>query len=62
MTPQLWLEKTEAMVKEQFAADATGHDWPHIRRVRDLAVRFGEWAGKVSKTQEYMKENATLSA
>jgi uncharacterized protein len=42
MTPQLWLEKTEAMVKEQFAADATGHDWPHIRRVRDLAVRFGK--------------------
>lgn len=41
MTPQLWIEKTEAMLKKEFAADATGHDWPHIRRVRDLAVRFG---------------------
>lgn len=45
MTPQLWIQKTESMVKQQFAADATGHDWPHIRRVRDLAVRFARELG-----------------
>jgi uncharacterized protein len=40
MEPRIWIERTEALVQEQFAADATGHDWPHIRRVRDLALRF----------------------
>lgn len=45
MTPELWVEKTKAMLQKEFAADATGHDWPHIRRVRDLAVRFGKELG-----------------
>lgn len=31
-------------------------------QMADLAKRFGEWAGKVSKTQEYMQEHATLTA
>lgn len=30
-------------------------------QMSDLAVRFGEWATKVSKTQEYMQEHATLA-
>lgn len=42
MEPGIWIERTEALVREQFATDATGHDWHHIRRVRDLAVRFGK--------------------
>jgi 26S proteasome regulatory subunit N9 len=31
-------------------------------QMADLANRFGEWAGKVSKTKSYMQEHATLSA
>ena len=31
-------------------------------QMADLAKRFGEWAGKVSKMQEYMQEHATLTA
>ncbi len=41
MDPRIWISRTEALVREQFAADATGHDWHHIRRVRDLGLRFG---------------------
>lgn len=31
-------------------------------QMADLAVRFGEWAGKVSKNKDYMEEHATLTA
>jgi len=31
-------------------------------QMSDLARRFGEWAAKVSKTQEYMQEHATLAS
>ncbi len=34
----------------------------NTNQMADLAVRFGEWATKVSKTQEYMQEHATLAA
>jgi len=31
-------------------------------QMSDLAVRFGEWAAKVSKTKDYMEDHATLSS
>ncbi|HEY9787764.1 MAG TPA: HD domain-containing protein [Candidatus Obscuribacterales bacterium] len=36
------LESTEAFVKEKLGADATGHDWWHIHRVRMMAGRLAE--------------------
>lgn len=41
MEPKHWIERTTQMVRAQFAGEATGHDWHHIRRVRDLSLRFG---------------------
>lgn len=32
------VEKTEALMKEKFAREHTGHDWYHIDRVRRLAL------------------------
>lgn len=34
------LRKTEAFVEEQLAGEASGHDWWHIVRVRNMAQRL----------------------
>lgn len=34
------IEATEQFVKEQMQADATGHDWQHVCRVRNLALQL----------------------
>ncbi len=36
------LEHTADHVRNALAADATGHDWWHIQRVRDMALRIGQ--------------------
>ena len=36
------IEATEAFVKERLAGDATGHDWWHVHRVRQLALRLAQ--------------------
>lgn len=34
-----------AYVKQLLSADSTGHDWPHIERVRKMAVRLAQAEG-----------------
>ena len=41
----LLLERAEAFVRARCAADAGGHDFHHIRRVRDLALRLASGTG-----------------
>ncbi|HWB33967.1 MAG TPA: HD domain-containing protein [Candidatus Paceibacterota bacterium] len=36
------IDRVEAAVREFHAADTTGHDWWHIKRVRDTALRIAE--------------------
>ncbi len=42
----------EAEVKSLFKADGTGHDWYHIARVRDMALKIGESEGANSEITE----------
>lgn len=37
------LRKTEAFVEEQLAGEASGHDWWHIVRVRNMALNDWLW-------------------
>ncbi len=37
--------RTEARVRELLGADATGHDWWHVERVRRVALRLGTEEG-----------------
>jgi len=39
------IEKVEGAVKKLLAGEATGHDWHHIRQVRDIALRIAEKEG-----------------
>ncbi|HEY9677996.1 MAG TPA: HD domain-containing protein [Drouetiella sp.] len=50
------IERTEAFVKETLAADSTGHDWWHINRVRNVAVKLAKSEG----ADEYVVELAAL--
>lgn len=36
------LRNIEAIVKEEFSDDSTGHDWWHAKRVRDMAIRIAK--------------------
>lgn len=45
MDPETWIKRTEMLIREQCAGDASGHDWPHIERVRGLATQIGEELG-----------------
>jgi len=42
---QTTIELAETFVKEQLAGDSSGHDWWHIHRVRNLAVRIAKAEG-----------------
>jgi uncharacterized protein len=39
------IEKTEAFVRERLQPDATGHDWPHVFRVRRNAIAIAQEEG-----------------
>lgn len=39
------IERTEAFVRETLKADSTGHDWWHIDRVRNVAVKLAKSEG-----------------
>lgn len=39
------IEKTEQYVKNKLQGEGTGHDWWHIHRVRNTALRLGEIEG-----------------
>ncbi|MGT2783909.1 HD domain-containing protein [Streptococcus merionis] len=39
------LETTETFVKDMFEKEPSGHDWWHLVRVRDMAVRLAEAEG-----------------
>ena len=39
------IEKVEAKVKEILSGESTGHDWYHIKHVRDMALRIAEKEG-----------------
>ena len=36
------LKITEDYIKENFIKESTGHDWWHIKRVHDLAIKINE--------------------
>lgn len=38
--PTSVIERTAALLAEQFAKDSSGHDWEHIQRVRRMAIRL----------------------
>ncbi|WP_421773918.1 HD domain-containing protein [Gracilimonas sp.] len=44
MSPEI-IEKTEQYVKNKLQGEGTGHDWWHIHRVRNTALRLGEVEG-----------------
>ena len=39
------IEKVEAKVKELLSNEATGHDWWHLKQVRDMALRIAQTEG-----------------
>ncbi len=39
------IERVEVRVKELFSGDATGHDWWHVKQVRDMALRIAQAEG-----------------
>jgi len=39
------IKQTEDYTKDLFANESTGHDWWHINRVRNLALKIGETEG-----------------
>lgn len=39
------IQKLEEYVKVALGADSTGHDWHHVRQVRDMALRIAEKEG-----------------
>lgn len=41
MNKDLILSKTEEFVRQKLEGDGTGHDWWHIHRVRNIALRLG---------------------
>jgi uncharacterized protein len=52
------LDKTETFVREKLGKDSTGHDWWHIHRVRNNALRI--LAGESSHCDAYVVELAAL--
>ena len=45
MKGDILIEKTEVFVKKQLEGEGTGHDWFHIKRVHDNAVKIAEKEG-----------------
>lgn len=45
MNKETIIEQTIAFVKEQLAADATGHDWWHVHRVWKMSLSLAEKEG-----------------
>lgn len=45
MTPDEIIERTAQYVHGELAAEASGHDWWHAQRVRNLAVAIGKQEG-----------------
>jgi Predicted HD superfamily hydrolase len=45
MNQQEFIEKTEKYVETEFRGDGSGHDWFHIVRVRNMAVRIAQKEG-----------------
>ena len=45
MERELLIKKTEEFVKTLLTGDSSGHDWWHIKRVRDLALRIADSEG-----------------
>ncbi|MDQ0222703.1 HD domain-containing protein [Streptococcus moroccensis] len=45
MSLQEYITKTEEFVQSLFQDDASGHDWWHIVRVRDMALRLAQAEG-----------------
>lgn len=41
MDPKLAIDKTEAYVRKELEGEGSGHDWWHIHRVRNMALRLG---------------------
>lgn len=39
------IQETEKFVKQHFETDSSGHDWWHIQRVRNMALRLAEKEG-----------------
>lgn len=39
------IEKTKQFVKEKLKDESTGHDWFHVERVTDMAIRIGKEEG-----------------
>ncbi len=50
------IQRTEEFVRETLKADSTGHDWWHINRVRNVAVRLAKSEG----ADQYVVELAAL--
>jgi uncharacterized protein len=40
-----WIKKVEAEVKNLLSEESTGHDWHHIRQVKDMALRIARIEG-----------------
>lgn len=51
------LKITEDYIKENFIKESTGHDWWHIKRVHDLAVKINQ---KEQKNEFIIKMIALL--
>ena len=45
MNEQEIIEKTEKFIEAEFRNEGSGHDWFHILRVRNMAVRIGKSEG-----------------
>ena len=39
------IKRFEEKVKELMSGEATGHDWYHVKQVRDMAIRIAETEG-----------------
>jgi uncharacterized protein len=39
------VQKVEAAVRKQLEGESTGHDWYHLKRVRDMALRLADKEG-----------------
>jgi len=50
------IQRTEEFVRETLAADSTGHDWWHINRVRNVALKLAKTEG----ADPYIVELAAL--
>lgn len=50
------IAKTTDYIKDVFSKDATGHDWWHILRVRDMALKLSD----IEKADPYLVEMAAL--